>query len=224
MSINETVTLTAESWQGPALGQAPAPPQRKISCAAFEGVWGRLMDAFVQAHDGGVQMIDTSVVRVHQRGATAKGASRSISVSLPRRAFALAMVGAAGVAPVAAKELSCAQIEAHNSRVFLESASPGEAAAKYLMSPRNCIPKQIKEMIIFESKSEADCSEGTFEASENVISSFGFKCMGTGTGETACMKRGTRTTFSLSWHPELISHPELAAGGSIFACKITRIN
>ena len=36
------------------------------------GVWDRLMDAIVAAHDGRGQMIDTSIVRVHQHGATAK--------------------------------------------------------------------------------------------------------------------------------------------------------
>ena len=36
------------------------------------GVWDRLMDAIAAAHDGDVQMIDTSIVRVHQHGATAK--------------------------------------------------------------------------------------------------------------------------------------------------------
>ena len=36
------------------------------------GVWDRLMDAIVEAHDGEVQIIDTSIVRVHQQGATAK--------------------------------------------------------------------------------------------------------------------------------------------------------
>lgn len=36
------------------------------------GVWDRLMDAVTKAHDGKVQMIDTSIVRVHQQGATAK--------------------------------------------------------------------------------------------------------------------------------------------------------
>jgi transposase len=30
------------------------------------GIWDRLMDAIVQAHDGDVQMIDSSIVRVHQ--------------------------------------------------------------------------------------------------------------------------------------------------------------
>lgn len=36
------------------------------------GVWDRLTDAIVKAHDDDVQMIDTSIVRVHQQGATAK--------------------------------------------------------------------------------------------------------------------------------------------------------
>jgi transposase len=33
------------------------------------GVWGRIIDAFAAAHDAAVQMIDTSIVRVHQHGA-----------------------------------------------------------------------------------------------------------------------------------------------------------
>jgi transposase len=33
------------------------------------GVWGRIMDALASAHDASVQMIDTSIVRVHQHGA-----------------------------------------------------------------------------------------------------------------------------------------------------------
>ena len=36
------------------------------------GVWDRLMDAIVQAHDGKVQMIDSSIVRVHQQAAAQK--------------------------------------------------------------------------------------------------------------------------------------------------------
>lgn len=36
------------------------------------GVWDYLMDEITKAHDSRVQMIDTSVVRVHQQGATAK--------------------------------------------------------------------------------------------------------------------------------------------------------
>ena len=33
------------------------------------GVWDQIMDAFAAAHDSAVQMIDTSIVRVHQHGA-----------------------------------------------------------------------------------------------------------------------------------------------------------
>ena len=36
------------------------------------GVWDRLMDAITKVHDGTAQMIDTSIVRVRQQGATAK--------------------------------------------------------------------------------------------------------------------------------------------------------
>jgi transposase len=34
-----------------------------------DGVWGRIIDALAVAHDAAVQMIDTSIVRVHQHGA-----------------------------------------------------------------------------------------------------------------------------------------------------------
>src|SRR3954449_9248599 len=33
------------------------------------GVWARIMNALAGAHDAAVQMIDTSIVRVHQHGA-----------------------------------------------------------------------------------------------------------------------------------------------------------
>jgi transposase len=33
------------------------------------GVWSRIMNALAAAHDAAVQMIDTSIVRVHQHGA-----------------------------------------------------------------------------------------------------------------------------------------------------------
>jgi transposase len=33
------------------------------------GVWDRIMDALAAVHDAAVQMIDTSIVRVHQHGA-----------------------------------------------------------------------------------------------------------------------------------------------------------
>jgi transposase len=37
------------------------------------GVWDRIMDALAAAHDAAVQMIDTSIVRVHQHGACIAG-------------------------------------------------------------------------------------------------------------------------------------------------------
>ena len=36
------------------------------------GIWDRLMDAIIEAHDGKVQMIDSSIVRVHQQAAAQK--------------------------------------------------------------------------------------------------------------------------------------------------------
>jgi transposase len=37
------------------------------------GVWDQIMDALAAAHDAAVQMIDTSVVRVHQHGSCIAG-------------------------------------------------------------------------------------------------------------------------------------------------------
>ena len=47
------------------------------------GVWDRMMDAITAAHDGDIQMIDSTSIRAHQQQ---KGGSRSLSRSLPRRA------------------------------------------------------------------------------------------------------------------------------------------
>jgi transposase len=45
------------------------------------GVWGRIMDSLAAAHDAAVQMIDTSIVRVHQQAACI---SRNRSQSMGR--------------------------------------------------------------------------------------------------------------------------------------------
>jgi len=42
------------------------------------GVWGRLMTALTAGHDAAVQMIDTSIVRVHQHGACIAGNSEQL--------------------------------------------------------------------------------------------------------------------------------------------------
>jgi transposase len=43
------------------------------------GIWDRLMDAVVQAHDGKVQMIDSSIVRVHQH---ASGVKKRVEIAV----------------------------------------------------------------------------------------------------------------------------------------------
>ncbi|QPF82001.1 IS5 family transposase [Bradyrhizobium genosp. L] len=42
------------------------------------GVWSRIIDALAAAHDAAVQMIDTSIVRVHQHGACIKWNQRQL--------------------------------------------------------------------------------------------------------------------------------------------------
>ena len=41
------------------------------------GIWDSMMDAIVKAHDGNVQMIDGSIVRVHQHAA---GAEKKVEI------------------------------------------------------------------------------------------------------------------------------------------------
>ena len=45
------------------------------------GVWDRMMDALAAGHDAAAQMIDTSVVRVHQHGACVAAIERKILVA-----------------------------------------------------------------------------------------------------------------------------------------------
>lgn len=50
------------------------------------GVWSRIIDALAAAHDAAVQMIDTSIVRVHQHGACIKKKQRQLDANgLPVR-------------------------------------------------------------------------------------------------------------------------------------------
>ena len=50
------------------------------------GVWNRIMDAMVDAHNGDVVMIDRTSVRVHHAGATLKKRSPTMHGSFTRRA------------------------------------------------------------------------------------------------------------------------------------------
>src|SRR3954465_14863110 len=49
------------------------------------GVWDQIMDALAAGHDAAVQMIDTSVVRVHQHGACVADNNHQDMGSLARR-------------------------------------------------------------------------------------------------------------------------------------------
>jgi transposase len=44
------------------------------------GVWDRMMDTITTAHDGDIQMIDSTSVRAHQQAATAK---KGIEITVP---------------------------------------------------------------------------------------------------------------------------------------------
>ena len=48
------------------------------SVGAWAGVWSRIIDALAATHDAAVQMIDTSTVRVHQRGACIRKGQRQL--------------------------------------------------------------------------------------------------------------------------------------------------
>ena len=43
------------------------------------GIWDRLMDAVVKGHDGKVQMVDSSIVRVHQH---ASGVKKRVEIAV----------------------------------------------------------------------------------------------------------------------------------------------
>ena len=48
---------------------------------AEAGIWDRMMDTITAAHDGDIQMIDSTSVRAHQQAATAKrGIEITVSV------------------------------------------------------------------------------------------------------------------------------------------------
>ena len=85
------------------------------------GVWGRIMDSLAAAHDAAVQMIDTSIVRVHQHAACI---SRNRSQSMGRSRGGLtskihAVVDTNGL-PV---RLGLTAGEAHDNRLALSFLS-----------------------------------------------------------------------------------------------------
>jgi transposase len=64
------------------------------------GIWDRMLDAIVKAHDGKVQMIDSSIVRVHQHASGVKKrvelvAWAEVEAASPRRSTPASMRRAA---------------------------------------------------------------------------------------------------------------------------------
>ena len=64
------------------------------------GIWDRMMDTIVKAHDGKVQMIDSSIVRVHQHASGVKKrvelvAWAEVEAASPRRSTPASMRRAA---------------------------------------------------------------------------------------------------------------------------------
>ena len=79
--LNGTSGSCVQARRG-AICHAATVPLRLATTASFAGVWDRLMDALAAAHDEAVQMIDTSIVRVHQHGAcTANNSGQHIGRS-----------------------------------------------------------------------------------------------------------------------------------------------
>src|SRR3984885_9415557 len=52
-----------------AISRRSSAPILLATIGSFAGVWGRLMDALAAAHDAEIQIIDPSIVRVHQHAA-----------------------------------------------------------------------------------------------------------------------------------------------------------
>jgi transposase len=50
------------------------------------GVWDRMMDAITAAHEGDIQMIDSTSIRAHQQAATAKRGVEIIVSVVPEAA------------------------------------------------------------------------------------------------------------------------------------------
>ena len=72
--LNGIFWVLGQARRGPMCRSAMArrPRSTTASTAGGAGVWDRLMDAIIAAHDGKVQMIDSTSVRVHQQAAAQK--------------------------------------------------------------------------------------------------------------------------------------------------------
>ena len=67
-------TVHSSLWSECGFGGVPSYPTiyNRFNRWRKAGIWDRLMDAIIAAHDGKVQMIDSTIVRVHQQAAAQK--------------------------------------------------------------------------------------------------------------------------------------------------------
>ena len=70
---------------GPGACSAPTTVYNRFNRCRKAGIWDKLMDAIIEAPDGKVQMIDSSIVRVHRQAAAQKTAWRGLYRSKSRR-------------------------------------------------------------------------------------------------------------------------------------------
>src|ERR1700755_1624016 len=72
------VLRTGAPWRNLRERDGPyTPAYNRFNRWRKDGIWDRLMNAIVKACDGKVQMIDSSIVRVHQHAA---GAKKSVEI------------------------------------------------------------------------------------------------------------------------------------------------
>jgi len=81
------------------------------------GVWDRIMDALTAAHDAAVQMIDTSIIRVHQQAAC---------IANNRASILVALVAASGAIGTTSAILEPVPLAVKNSAPYKSSRKPLE--------------------------------------------------------------------------------------------------
>jgi transposase len=115
--VNDRRALNGNFWvlRSGAPWRRPSASIPLATIASFAGVWSRIMDALAGAHDVAVQMIDTSIVRVHQHAACiACNKKQYIGRSRSELTSKIHVVVATNGLPV---RLALATGEAHDNRL-----------------------------------------------------------------------------------------------------------
>ena len=126
------------------------------------GVWGRIMDSLAAAHDAAVQMIDTSIVRVHQHAACiARNRSQSMGRSRGGLTSKIHAVVDTNGLPV---RLGLTAGEAHDNRLALSILSRLRSGSM-LLAASWIYPQSFKiEMSFAERAPGSDCTKAYISA------------------------------------------------------------